>query len=164
MREYQSGMASQMGNQRSQWSAKQCTDLDRLPTDFRDIMKNTPVRTDRAEHRIETGVAHPVRLPPYRLSPVYRDTVKQELDEMLKEGTTETLSSEWSAPITEHASARGSGITPIPHPSSLQNTCSSNPTAERAEECNKDILSNTSSHCSMDHMPICKLHLSRRLL
>jgi len=133
-----------MGNQRSQLSAKQCTDLDRLPTDFRDIMKNTPVRTDRAEHRIETGVAHPVWLHPYRLSPAYRDTVKQELDEMLKEGTTETLSSEWSAPITysgaarpEHGSARGSGITPIPHPYPLQIFCSSNQIAERAIECNQ---------------------------
>ena len=28
----------------------------------------------------------------------------------------------------------------------------------------KDILSNMSSHCSMGHMPISKLHLSRRLL
>jgi len=28
----------------------------------------------------------------------------------------------------------------------------------------KDILSNTSSHCSMGQMLICKLHLSRKLL
>jgi len=33
---------------------------------------------------------------------------------------------------------RGSGITPIPHPSPLQNFCSSNQIAERAEECNQE--------------------------
>ena len=30
-----------------------------------------------------------------------------------------------------------SGVTPIPHPSPLQNFCSSNQIAERAEECNQ---------------------------
>ena len=82
-----------------QLSAEQHADLDQLLTDFRDVMRNTPGRTDRAEHRIETGGARPVRLPPYRLPHAYRDTVKQELDEMLKQGIIEPSSSEWSAPI-----------------------------------------------------------------
>ena len=82
-----------------QLSAEQRADLDQLLTDFQDVMRNTPGRTDRAEHRIETGGARPVRLPPYRLPHAYRDTVKQELDEMLKQGIIEPSSSEWSAPI-----------------------------------------------------------------
>ena len=41
----------------------------------------------------------PVRLPPYRLPYAYRDTVKAEINDMLKYGVIEESHSEWSAPI-----------------------------------------------------------------
>ena len=51
------------------------------------------------EHHIETGLAQPVRLPPYRPPHAYRDAVKKELQEMLSSGIIEPSTSEWSAPI-----------------------------------------------------------------
>ena len=52
-----------------------------------------------AEHKIDTGTARPVRLPPYRLPQAYRSTVQGEIQEMLREGIIEPSSSEWAAPI-----------------------------------------------------------------
>ena len=46
-----------------------------------------------------TGTAKPIRLPAYRLPHAYRDEVKKELDEMLRNGVIEPSNSEWSAPI-----------------------------------------------------------------
>ena len=67
--------------------------------DYADVMKNTPGRTKAAEHHIRTGEACPVRLPPYRLPHAYRETVKQEIQEMLDQGLIEPSSSEWSSPV-----------------------------------------------------------------
>ena len=62
-------------------------------------MSDTPGKTDVIEHDIETGTAYPIRLPPYHLTHVYRDTVKKEIAEMLELDVTEPSTSEWSAPI-----------------------------------------------------------------
>ena len=52
-----------------------------------------------AEHKIDTGTARPVRLPPYRLLQVYRSDVDQELQEMLAQKIIEPLTIEWAAAI-----------------------------------------------------------------
>lgn len=39
--------------------------------------------TELAEHKIETGAAPAVRLPPYHLPHAYQDEVKKELQEMI---------------------------------------------------------------------------------
>ena len=62
-------------------------------------MKNEPGRTTFAEHRIETGDARPIRLPPYRLPYAYKDEVLKDLREMQENGIIEPSTSEWSSPI-----------------------------------------------------------------
>eukprot|EP00731_Ephydatia_muelleri_P003291 Em0001g3291a len=78
---------------------KQKKELDALRTEFGDVMSDLPGKTEIVEHRIETGDAKPVRLPPYRLPHAYRDIVKKELEEMEKHGIIENSSSDWSSPI-----------------------------------------------------------------
>ena len=51
------------------------------------------------EHSIDTGTAHPIRLPPYRLPYAYQKTVESELKEMLEEGVISRSNSEWAAPV-----------------------------------------------------------------
>ena len=51
-------------------------------------------KTELLEHKIETGDAKPVRLPPYHLPHAYRDTIKKELEEMEKYGIIEKSSSD----------------------------------------------------------------------
>ena len=78
---------------------KQKKELDALRTEFGDVMSNLPGKTELVEHRIETGDAKSVRLPPYRLPHAYRGIVKKELEEMEKYGIIEKSSSDWSSPI-----------------------------------------------------------------
>ena len=73
--------------------------LQKVLKEFSDVLRNEPGRTDLAEHKIDTGCANPVRLPPYRLPYAYRETVQSELKEMLERGIIEKSSSEWAAPI-----------------------------------------------------------------
>ena len=58
-------------------------DLMQLLKGFSDVISNTPDCIDLVEHHVLTRHAHPVRLPAYCLPHFYRDTVKQELDQML---------------------------------------------------------------------------------
>ena len=80
-------------------SQEQCGDLQKVFAEYQDVFQKNPGRTTLIEHRIKTGAAHPVRLPPYRLPQAYRDTVKSELQDMLSAGIIEPSTSEWSAPI-----------------------------------------------------------------
>ena len=66
---------------------------------FHKVLSSSPGRTTITEHRINTGQAKPVRLPPYRIPYAYRDTVSEELRQMEKDGTIARSSSEWAAPI-----------------------------------------------------------------
>ena len=82
-----------------QLSDVQRRELEALLEEFSEVMQDRPGRTTMAEHNIECGTGRPVRLPPYRLPHAYRETVKQEIREMLDQGIIEPLPSEWSAPI-----------------------------------------------------------------
>ena len=82
-----------------QLSGEQREQLQQLITEFPGVWSGIPGRTDQTEHRVETGNASPVRLPPYRLPHAFRVEVQKEVDEMLKSGVIEPSTSEWSAPI-----------------------------------------------------------------
>ena len=58
-----------------------------------------PSKTALIEQRIETGLASPLRQPPYRVPCAQRDTVLKELQEMEARGIIEPSLSGWSAPI-----------------------------------------------------------------
>ena len=80
-------------------NATQREQLRDLFKEFEDELSSRPGRTEGVEHRIETGAANPVRLPPYRLPHAYREIVQRELKKMLAEGIVEPSKSEWAAPI-----------------------------------------------------------------
>ena len=82
-----------------QLTSEQQYELQGLLEEFADVMQNQPGCTDAAEHTIDTGTARPVKLPPYRLPHAHKETVQQEIDEMLESGIIEPSQSEWSAPI-----------------------------------------------------------------
>ena len=54
---------------------------------------------DVVKHKIPTGDANPVRLPPYRVPHAYRQVLKQELEDMMKRKIIEPSVAEWSSPI-----------------------------------------------------------------
>ena len=57
-----------------QLTNEQKAELYTLLREFSSVISNMPGVTSMAEHRIETGNARPVKLPPYRIPQVYRET------------------------------------------------------------------------------------------
>ena len=78
---------------------KQAEQIQKLLGEYSRIFQAKPGCTHLAEHHIRTKDAVPIKLPPYRLPHAYRETVKTELDEMLKDGIIEPSRSEWSFPL-----------------------------------------------------------------
>ena len=74
-------------------------EMDALLCELSAVMSNTPRKTLLMEHRIETGSARSVRLPPYRIPHAYREKVEKEIQEMLEGGIITTSNSEWSSPV-----------------------------------------------------------------
>ncbi|KRZ81808.1 Retrovirus-related Pol polyprotein from transposon, partial [Trichinella sp. T8] len=56
-------------------------------------------RTSLVKHRIETGGAQPVKLPPRRLPQAQREVVDRLIREMLHAGVIEPASGPWSSPV-----------------------------------------------------------------
>ncbi|KRZ91653.1 Transposon Ty3-I Gag-Pol polyprotein [Trichinella sp. T8] len=56
-------------------------------------------RTNLVQHRIETGGAQPVKLPPRRLPQAQREVVDHLIREMLHAGVIELPSGPWSSPV-----------------------------------------------------------------
>ena len=65
---------------------------------FSVVFKKEPGRTDVVKHKIPTGDANLVRLPPYRVPHAYRRVLKQELEDMMKRITEPSVAA-WSFPI-----------------------------------------------------------------
>ena len=83
----------------NQLSPNQQRDLKELKKEFADVISDIPGRTDVIEHSVDTGEASPVRLPPYRIPQALRDTLREEIKEMLTQGIIVPSTSEWAAPI-----------------------------------------------------------------
>ncbi|XP_070550678.1 uncharacterized protein [Ptychodera flava] len=56
-------------------------------------------RTDYVKHRIDTGGAKPIRIPPRRFPFQQQDESRKQIDEMLNKGLIERSNSPWSAPV-----------------------------------------------------------------
>ena len=69
-------------------------ELDALLCELSAVMSNSPGKTNWTEHRIETGSARSVRLPPYRIPHAYREKVEMEIQEMLEGGIITPSNSE----------------------------------------------------------------------
>ena len=82
-----------------QLTSVQREELNQVLKQYQDIMTKIPGHTNLTQHRIETTDHAPIRLPPYRLPQAYRETVRQELEEMQQQGVIEPATSEWAAPI-----------------------------------------------------------------
>ena len=82
-----------------QLSEEQRKQLRALLKQFSDVFKKEQGRTDVVKHKIPTGDANPVRLPPYRVPHAYRQVLKQELEDMMKRRIIEPSVAEWSFPI-----------------------------------------------------------------
>jgi len=83
----------------AQLSPLQQESLKEMLKNYPEVVQDKPGCTDWAIHSVSTGDKGPIRLPPYRLPYAYRESVKMEIEDMLKHGIIEPSTSEWSAPI-----------------------------------------------------------------
>ena len=82
-----------------QLSSEQLQELSLLLTRFEGVFQTLPGHTTLTEHKIVTGEAIPVRLPPYRIPHALRENVREELKEMLDHGVIEESTSNWAFPL-----------------------------------------------------------------
>ena len=66
-----------------------------LMSKFGAVWSDVPGRTDRVTHTVETGSAHPVRQPPYRIPHAYKSEVLAEVQKMRAAGVIEPSTSPW---------------------------------------------------------------------
>ncbi|XP_078233603.1 uncharacterized protein LOC144583544 [Pogona vitticeps] len=74
-------------------------ELKMLLIKYQKVFSNKPGIVKGVMHRIHTGDAPPQAVSPYRVTGPYRDKVRKELDEMLRENIIVPSSSPWSSPI-----------------------------------------------------------------
>lgn len=74
-------------------------ELKQIIAEFQDVLSDIPGKTDLVDHKIETGSARPVRLPPYWLPQTMKETLQHEVKEMLKHNIIEPSKSEWASPV-----------------------------------------------------------------
>ena len=77
----------------------QCEKIKQVLANYDDIFQDKPGRTDKVEHRIPTGTAKLIRLPPYCLPHAYRSEVRNEIEDMLRSCIIDPATGEWSAAV-----------------------------------------------------------------
>ncbi|KAL7871425.1 hypothetical protein SRHO_G00064080 [Serrasalmus rhombeus] len=81
--------------------------LHALLGDFQGLFSGRLGHTSLAEHRIETGDAKPINLPPYRTSPLKKKLIEEQIQIMLEEDIIEPASGPWAAPVVIVPKASG---------------------------------------------------------
>ena len=83
-------------------TAEQKQQFSQLIHEFQDIFVGPDGKlgqTDLAYHKIETGDAKPIKIPPRKCPIAQREIIETELDKMLQQKVIEPSDSPWSAPI-----------------------------------------------------------------
>ena len=81
---------------------KQKDDLIKLIMEFSDIIakdKDDTGRTNITQHRINTGDAMPIAQNAYRCPPIEHNFIKEEVQQMLKNGLIQPSASPWKSPV-----------------------------------------------------------------
>ena len=74
-------------------------ELERLKTEFQEVINDLPGRTSLVEHTIETGDAASIRLPPFRLPYSTHEFLQNEIKILLEQNIIIPSKSPWAAPV-----------------------------------------------------------------
>ena len=77
-------------------------ELNTLLIQYQDVFAPTSKdlgRTAEVQHTIDTGNATPIKLRPYRTSPMQREEIDKQVDEMLAQNIIQPSVSPWAAPV-----------------------------------------------------------------
>ncbi|XP_041477315.1 uncharacterized protein LOC121425354 [Lytechinus variegatus] len=77
----------------------QRTKMEKLIQEFADVMTDVPGQTDIISHSVNLSTQSYVRSRPYQVPQALRDTIKKEVDLMLKMGIIEKSTSPFASPV-----------------------------------------------------------------
>ncbi|XP_033739239.1 uncharacterized protein LOC117326590 [Pecten maximus] len=80
-------------------TTKQKEDVSALLDEFADVLSDVPGRTHISAHEIRTTTDEPVRAKNYPIPYSMKDTIREEVEKMLKMGVIEKSDSPYSAPV-----------------------------------------------------------------
>ena len=79
-------------------SPEQQDDIANLIYEYSDLFPDVPTKTHIALHDVNVGDAKPIKQHPYRVNPIKREILSQEVKFMLENEIIEGSHSEWSSP------------------------------------------------------------------
>ncbi len=80
-------------------SVAQCGQVQTLMRKYSKVWSKVPGRTEKVAHSVETGSAHPIRQPTYRIPQAHKAEVVAEIEKMREVGVIVPSVSQWSSPI-----------------------------------------------------------------
>ncbi|UYV60745.1 hypothetical protein LAZ67_1002098, partial [Cordylochernes scorpioides] len=80
-------------------SYKEKEQLKQVLEKYADLFSSGLGRSNLAKHRIDTEGTKPIKHKPYRVSAKEREIIKEQIDEMLRDGIIRPSSSPWSFPV-----------------------------------------------------------------
>ena len=86
----------------SKLNIEELNELKSLLREFTDVfaLDNSKLDcTSIVHHAMDTGDSKPIKQQPYRTPIVWRDTIKQMVDEMQKQGVVQPSKSPWASPV-----------------------------------------------------------------
>ena len=72
--------------------------LAQLIVDYKHLFPDVPSKTDKIFHDVDIGDSMPIKQHPYRMSPVKKECLKEEIQYLLENDFIEPSNSEWSSP------------------------------------------------------------------
>lgn len=97
--ENNSDVLNNLKNKFQHLDAEKAASLIKLINEFKDLFQDAPGRTNILKHDVDVGEAQPIKQCPYRLNPLKREIVKEEVKYMLDHNLVEPSYSSWSSPV-----------------------------------------------------------------
>ena len=82
----------------SHLSSDKQEDISSLILEYKHLFSDTLGRTDMMDHDVDVGDAAPIKQHPYRVSPMKREKISEEVKSMLRNEIIEPCKSDWSSP------------------------------------------------------------------
>ncbi|XP_069108215.1 uncharacterized protein, partial [Argopecten irradians] len=80
-------------------TSDQTTDIRNILAEFEDVLTDVPGKTNLGKHDIKTTTCEPVRVKSHSIPYSMKNTIKEELDKMLRMGVIEPSESPYAAPV-----------------------------------------------------------------
>ena len=93
-----SQILNDLGTKLSHLPLVQRKELAEVITQYREVFRDVPSKTNLIEHDVDVGDSAPIKQHPYRVSPMKKELLDKEVQYMLENDIIEESQSNWSSP------------------------------------------------------------------